>query len=53
MQPFCLKPTDTVADMMAIRKVHGYKDAPVTVTGTVGSQLLGKLLTIRQNNSMR
>ncbi|CAI5454205.1 unnamed protein product [Caenorhabditis angaria] len=41
MQPYCLKPDSTVADMIEIKKRYGYTGAPVTETGFVGSKLLG------------
>ena len=43
MQPHCLKPTDTVYEMMQIKKLYGYTGAPITETGMVGSKLLGMI----------
>ena len=43
MQPHCLKASDTVYDMMQIKKKFGYTGAPITETGKVGSKLLGMI----------
>ncbi|CAI4221045.1 unnamed protein product [Auanema sp. JU1783] len=43
MQPHCLRPDDTVYDMIQIKKKFGYTGAPITETGKVGSKLLGMI----------
>ncbi|GAA5924430.1 hypothetical protein JCM1841_001698 [Sporobolomyces salmonicolor] len=39
--PFCLKPTNTVADVWAIKEKHGFCGIPITENGKLGSKLLG------------
>lgn len=44
--PVCIKPTDTVRDLMAIKAKFGFTGTPVTETGEVGGKLLGTFLTL-------
>lgn len=44
--PQCIKPTDTVRDLMLIKAKYGFTGTPVTDTGVVGGKLLG-LVTSR------
>uniref|UniRef100_A0A7E4ZRP2 Inosine-5'-monophosphate dehydrogenase n=1 Tax=Panagrellus redivivus TaxID=6233 RepID=A0A7E4ZRP2_PANRE len=44
--PQCIKPDDTVLDLMAIKSLYGFTGTPVTDTGKVGGKLLG-LVTSR------
>ncbi|KAL8432751.1 hypothetical protein ACSSS7_004375 [Eimeria intestinalis] len=41
MEPFVLKPTDTVADVDCIKKKYGYSSVPITTTGQLGGKLVG------------
>ncbi|KAG5181707.1 IMP dehydrogenase/GMP reductase [Tribonema minus] len=41
MDPICLSPDHTVADIMAIKAKHGYSGIPITKDGKMGGQLLG------------
>ncbi|PHJ17212.1 inosine-5 -monophosphate [Cystoisospora suis] len=41
LDPFVLRPTDTVADVDRIKERYGYSSVPVTDTGTLGGQLRG------------
>ncbi|CAF0873828.1 unnamed protein product [Adineta ricciae] len=44
--PLVLAPTNTVADVYAIKKSHGFSGIPVTESGKINSKLLG-LITFR------
>lgn len=44
--PQCIKPTDTVSDLIAIKTKYGFTGTPVTDTGKVNGKLLG-LVTSR------
>uniref|UniRef100_A0A183CIS2 IMP dehydrogenase n=1 Tax=Globodera pallida TaxID=36090 RepID=A0A183CIS2_GLOPA len=44
--PQCIRETDTVLDLLNIKKVHGFTGTPVTDSGKVGGRLLG-LVTSR------
>ncbi|CAF1549607.1 unnamed protein product, partial [Adineta steineri] len=44
--PLVLAPTNTVADVHAIKKLHGFSGIPVTENGKINSKLLG-LITFR------
>ncbi|CAF4539662.1 unnamed protein product [Rotaria sp. Silwood2] len=44
--PLTLGPTNTVADVYAIKKLHGFSGIPVTESGKINSKLLG-LITFR------
>ncbi|CAF0929928.1 unnamed protein product [Rotaria sp. Silwood1] len=44
--PLVLSPTHTVADIYAIKKLHGFSGIPVTESGKINSKLLG-LITFR------
>jgi len=44
--PQCIKPDDTVLDLLAIKQQYGFTGTPVTDTGKVGGKLLG-LVTSR------
>ncbi|CAF0975849.1 unnamed protein product [Rotaria sp. Silwood1] len=44
--PLTLAPTNTVADVYAIKKLHGFSGIPVTANGKINSKLLG-LVTFR------
>ncbi|CAJ0579490.1 unnamed protein product, partial [Mesorhabditis spiculigera] len=44
--PKCIKPTDTVKDLMIIKAKHGFTGTPVTDTGSPGGKLIG-LVTSR------
>merc|ERR1711939_378320 len=39
--PVCLKPTDTVADVLEIKEMYGYSGIPITDTGLLYGKLLG------------
>ncbi|GAA6063536.1 hypothetical protein JCM10212_004242 [Sporobolomyces blumeae] len=39
--PMCLRPSNTVADVWAIKDKHGFCGIPITETGKLGSKLLG------------
>ncbi|GAA5928051.1 IMPDH/GMPR family protein [Sporobolomyces koalae] len=39
--PLCLKPTNTVADVWAIKDKHGFCGIPITENGKLGSKLVG------------
>jgi len=39
--PLCLKPDDTVAEVLEIKEKHGYSGIPITDTGKLGGKLLG------------
>eukprot|EP00922_Rhytidocystis_sp_ex-Travisia-forbesii_P064375 GHVS01095671.1.p1 GENE.GHVS01095671.1~~GHVS01095671.1.p1 ORF type:complete len:554 (-),score=107.88 GHVS01095671.1:1505-2923(-) len=41
MEPFVLRPDNTVADIDAIKKLHGYSSVPVTANGRLSSEILG------------
>ena len=41
VDPVCLKPTNTVADVLAIKAKYGFCGIPITETGKVYSKLLG------------
>ncbi|KAL8445887.1 hypothetical protein Emag_004966 [Eimeria magna] len=41
MEPFVLKPTDTVSDVDCIKKKYGYSSVPITTTGQLGGKLVG------------
>uniref|UniRef100_A0A914VV80 Inosine-5'-monophosphate dehydrogenase n=1 Tax=Plectus sambesii TaxID=2011161 RepID=A0A914VV80_9BILA len=45
-RPQCIKPTDTIRDLMRIKAQFGFTGTPVTDTGNVGGKLLG-LVTSR------
>uniref|UniRef100_A0A0N4ZRK7 Inosine-5'-monophosphate dehydrogenase n=1 Tax=Parastrongyloides trichosuri TaxID=131310 RepID=A0A0N4ZRK7_PARTI len=45
-EPQCIKPTDTVRDLLRIKVKYGFTGTPVTSTGEVGGKLLG-LVTSR------
>lgn len=40
--PQCIKPTDTVRDLIGIKNKYGFTGTPVTDTGLVNGKLLGK-----------
>ncbi|CAF1111558.1 unnamed protein product [Rotaria sordida] len=44
--PLTLGPNNTVADVYAIKKLHGFSGIPVTASGKINSKLLG-LITFR------
>jgi IMP dehydrogenase len=44
--PLVLAPTNTVADVYGIKKLHGFSGIPVTESGKINSKLLG-LITFR------
>ncbi|CAF3709520.1 unnamed protein product [Rotaria socialis] len=44
--PLVLSPTNTVAEIYAIKKLHGFSGIPVTESGKINSKLLG-LITFR------
>ncbi|CAF0761528.1 unnamed protein product [Rotaria sordida] len=44
--PLVLSPTNTVADIYTIKKLHGFSGVPVTESGKINSKLLG-LITFR------
>ncbi len=44
--PLTLKPTDTLADVLALKEENGYSTMPVTEDGTATGRLLG-LVTSR------
>jgi len=39
--PVCLKPDDTVAEVLEIKELYGYSGIPITDTGKLGGKLLG------------
>lgn len=39
--PACLSPTNTIADVYALKEKHGYSGIPITVDGKLGSKLVG------------
>lgn len=39
--PLCLKPTQTLKDVMYIKHTHGYSGIPITEDGTIESKLVG------------
>ena len=39
--PACLAPTDTIADVIAMKDRHGYSGFPITIDGKLGSRLVG------------
>lgn len=39
--PVCLKPTDTVREVMKIKNELGYSGIPITETGEIGGKLVG------------
>nr|CEL67492.1 TPA: Inosine-5'-monophosphate dehydrogenase [Neospora caninum Liverpool] len=41
LDPFVLRPTDTVADVYRIKERYGYSSVPITDTGTLGGKLQG------------
>eukprot|EP00922_Rhytidocystis_sp_ex-Travisia-forbesii_P027268 GHVS01039970.1.p1 GENE.GHVS01039970.1~~GHVS01039970.1.p1 ORF type:complete len:590 (+),score=102.92 GHVS01039970.1:140-1909(+) len=41
MEPFVLRPDNTVADIDAIKELHGYSSVPVTANGRLSSKILG------------
>lgn len=46
MDPIVLGPSNTPADVLKIRKEHGFSGIPITDTGKIGGKLLG-LVTLR------
>jgi len=40
--PQCIRPTDTVKDLLEIKERFGFSGTPVTTTGKVGGKLLGE-----------
>ena len=43
MEPYCLKPTQTLSAVDTLKKEKGYTAFPITSTGRVGGELLGIL----------
>ena len=41
MNPECLKPTDKIIDVLAVKSKLGFTGVPITESGDVGSKLLG------------
>ena len=39
--PACLAPTNTIADVLALKEKHGYSGFPITTDGKLGSRLVG------------
>lgn len=39
--PACLSPTDTIADVLALKEKFGFSGVPITETGQLGSRLCG------------
>ncbi|CAD5220054.1 unnamed protein product [Bursaphelenchus okinawaensis] len=44
--PVCIKPTDTVRDLMGIKAKFGFTGTPVTDSGEVGGKLLGLVTSL-------
>ena len=40
-EPACLAPTNTIADVIALKERHGYSGIPITADGKLGSRLVG------------
>ena len=49
MEPYCLKPTQTLSAVDTLKKEKGYTAFPITSTGRVGGELLG-ILTSRDSD---
>ena len=39
--PACLSPSNTIADLLAMKEKHGYSGFPITLDGRLGSKLVG------------
>ena len=39
--PACLSPSNTIADLLAMKEKHGYSGFPITLDGKLGSKLVG------------
>lgn len=46
LDPVVMAPESTVADVMAVKKQHGYCGTPITENGKLGGKLVG-LVTLR------